>query len=239
MTATVEGKMVCLVWELHPVAFCNIEPMRARWIFLFLSIFLTRAAWPQTSPKKKSISTAATQSCGPITNDTLKCLRFQFTYKIPYGWVDRTDEMQEDPDSSKPENAKPDSPKSETLLAIFERPPAASGETINSAVVIAAEPLSGYHRIKTAADYFGPITELAEQRGFKTINEPHEVVVGIKHLIRADFNKDRGKLTMWQSSLVMIEKGSILSFTFVAGSENEIDELIEHLHFSVTAAPHH
>jgi hypothetical protein len=44
---------------------------------------------------------------------------------------------------------------------------------------------------------------------------------------------------MWQSSLVMIEKGSILSFTFVAGSENEIDELIEHLHFSVTAAPHH
>jgi len=213
--------------------------MRARWIFLFLSIFLTRAAWPQTSARKKSKLTTATQSCGPITNDTLKCPRFQFTYKIPYGWVDRTEEMQDEPDSTEAENTKPDGPKSETLLAMFERPPAASGETINSAVVIAAEPLAAYHGVKTASDYFSPITELAEQRGFKTINEPHEVVVGIKHLVRADFNKDRGKLTMWQSSLVMIEKGSILSFTFVAGSEDEIDELIEHLHFSGTAAPHH
>jgi hypothetical protein len=36
----------------------------------------------------------------------------------------------------------------------------------------------------------------------------------------------------------MIQKGEILSFTFVAGSEDEIVELIERLHFS-TAPTHH
>src|SRR6266496_70602 len=199
--------------------------------FLLFS-FLTSAAWTQAPPQKKPATTIASQSCGSIANDTLKCPRFQFIYKIPFGWVDRTDEMQEEPDSSKAEN-----PKSETLLAIFERPPAAPGETINSAVVIAAEPLAAYHGIKTAADYFGPITELAEQRGFKSVGELHETTSASRQLVRGDFSKERGKLTMWQSSLVLIERGSILSFTFVAGSEEEIDELIERLHFASTASP--
>src|SRR5207248_3978520 len=134
-----------------------------------------------------------------------------------FGWVDRTADMQQDeslPDqvaneSSKPTNSGSDEPKSassesaKTLLAVFERPPGAPGETINSAVVIAAEPLGNYHGVKTAADYFSPITELAEQRGFKVINEPHVFALGAKQLVRGDYNKERGKLTMWQSSLVM------------------------------------
>jgi hypothetical protein len=36
---------------------------------------------------------------------------------------------------------------------------------------------------------------------------------------------------MWQSSLVMIEKGYIVSFTFVGGSEDEVNELIGNLSF--------
>ena len=59
---------------------------------------------------------------------------------------------------------------------MFERPPGAPGDTINSAVVIVAESLADYHGIKTAADYFGPITELTEQRGFKVENEPDVVL---------------------------------------------------------------
>ncbi len=105
-------------------------------------------------------------------------------------------------------------------------------ETINSAVVIAAESLAGYHGVKTAADYFGPITELAEQRGFKAVSEPYAVLIGSKQLVRGDFSKERGKLTMWQSSLVMIDKGYIVSFTFVGGSEDEIEELIGNLNFA-------
>jgi hypothetical protein len=188
------------------------------------------------------------EKCGPLADQVLRCPKFGFTYKVIFGWVDRTADMQQDeslPDQSanaETENATSsgsDQPKpassasSETLLAVFERPPAAPGETINSAVVIAAEPLANYHGIKSAADYLNPISELAEQRGFKGANQPYASSVGTKQLARADFSKDRGKLTMWQSSLVMIEKGYIVSFTFVGGSQDEIDELIGKLSFAV------
>jgi hypothetical protein len=182
-----------------------------------------------TRPENKS------QACGPISDSALKCPRFGFSYKIPFGWVDRTDDMQGGDDSQQP-NAS--SSKSQTLLAIFERPPAAPGETINSAVVIAAESVSDYHAVKQASDYLGPISELAEQRGFKSVSESYSFSVGAKQLVRADFSKERGKLTMWQSSLVMIEKGYIVSFTFVSGGEDDVEELIRNLSFATKAQPH-
>jgi len=190
----------------------------------------------------------ANDKCGPLADQVLRCPKFGFTYKVIFGWVDRTADMQQDeslPDQStdaetgNTTSAGSDQPKpassasSETLLAVFERPPAAPGDTINSAVVIAAEPLANYHGIKSSADYLNPISELAEQRGFKVANPPYAFLLGTKQLARADFSKDRGKLTMWQSSLVMIEKGYIVSFTFVGGSEDEIDELIGKLSFAV------
>jgi hypothetical protein len=145
--------------------------------------------------------------------------------------VDRTGDMQQDADDSKDEPNKAGT--AQTLLAVFERPPGAPGETINSAVVIAAESLADSHGIKQAADYFGPITELAQQRGFKVVNEPYAFDVGTKQLVRGDFSKERGKLTMVQTSLVMIEKGYIVSFTFVGESEDEVDELVEQLSFGI------
>src|SRR5713101_3445702 len=187
---------------------------------LVLGLLIASASAQGPSAKPKAAPNASPQSCGRLTDDVLKCPRFGFTYKVPFGWVDRTDDMQQDADA-----------KGETLLAVFERPPGAPGDSINSAVVIAAESLSNYHGIKTAADYFGPITELAEQDGFKLINEPHEFPLGTKQLVRGDFSKERGKLTMWQSSLVIIEKGYIVSFTFVGGSEDEVEELIGSLSF--------
>jgi len=209
--------------------------MRILFAVLLFSFF-TSLVWAPNPAQRKSATTPK-QACGPIANQTLKCPRFGFTYKIPFGWVDRTDDMQEESESVNSEegqsgSTKPEQAKSETLLAIFERPPAAPGDTINSAVVIAAESLANYHGIKTAADYFGPITELAEQRGFKVVNEPYEFTSGAKQLVRGDFSKQRGTLTMWQSSLVMIDKGHIVSFTFIAGSEDELDELIERSHFA-------
>lgn len=193
----------------------------------------------------------ADEKCGSLTDQLLRCPKFGFTYKVIFGWVDRTADMQQDeslPDQSANADAgnaaspASDQPKpassasSETLLAVFERPPAAPGDTINSAVVIAAEPLANYHGIKSAADYLNPISELAEQRGFKVVNQPYAFSLETKQLARADFSKDRndrGKLTMWQSSLVMIEKGYIVSFTFIGGSEDEIDDLIGKLSFAV------
>lgn len=186
------------------------------------------------------------KKCGPLDGQVLNCPKFGFTYKVIFGWVDRTGDMQQDeslptqstsdsPTATSPPAGQPQPPSStssETLLAVFERPPAAPGDTINSAVVIAAEPLANYHGIKSAADYFSPLTELAEQRGFKVINGPHVFVLGAKQLVRGDYSKERGKLTMWQTSLVMIEKGNIVSFTFIGGGEDEVNDLISHLVFS-------
>ena len=169
----------------------------------------------------------------------LKCPRFGFTYKAPFGWVDRTSEMQNEDsaDSESDKSASPGTAKSETLLAMFERPPGAPDETIDSAVVIAAEPAANYQGVKQAADYFGPITDLAGQQGFKPESDPYSFAIGAKQLVRGDFTRPRGQLIMLQSSLVMIEKGYIVSFTFVGGNQDEVDELIEGLKFGTQTKP--
>jgi len=156
---------------------------------------------------------------GSIINGTYHNSSFQFSYQLPFGWVDRTSDIREDTEKSK------------VLLAIFERPPAASGDTVNSAVVIAAESADSYPGLKTAAQYFGPLTELTESKGFKAVNEPYEFPVDGRAIIRRDFVKDRGSLTMHQSSLVMMGKGYVLSFTFIGGNDDEVTELIEKLNF--------
>jgi hypothetical protein len=148
---------------------------------------------------------------------------FGFQIKLPYGWVDRSDEMRQNDDP----------PKSMLLLGAFERPPEATGDTVNSAVVITAEKTSQFSGLKTAADYFGPITELATARDFKAVNPPNDFTVGTKALVRADYTKPRGNLTMYQSSLVMLDKGYAVSFTFVTGSEDEANSLIERLQFGL------
>jgi hypothetical protein len=194
-------------------------------------VLLETAAFGQ---QPKSPAPFAGGSCGPLTGQALKCPKFGFTYTVPFGWVDRTNDMQASATDSSSEGGQQPAEqigKSETLLAIFERPPGARGETINSAVVIAAESVKDYHGIKTAGDYLGPVSELAEQRGFKAVGEPYEFPTGGRRLARADFSKERGKLTMWQSTLVMIDKGEIVSFTFVGGSEDEIEQLVSGLSF--------
>jgi hypothetical protein len=211
--------------------------MRRAWI-AYRAVGLVLLAGVAFGQQPKSQSKEASGSCGPLTGQALKCLRFGFTYTVPFGWVDRTGDMQASATEQSGEDGQQTAEqpgKSETLLAIFERPPGAAGETINSAVVIAAEGLKDYHGIKTASDYLGPVGELAEQRGLKAVGEPYEFTSGTRRLARADYSKERGKLVMWQTTLVMIEKGEIVSFTFVGGSEDEIEQLIGQLSFLRTA----
>jgi hypothetical protein len=196
-----------------------------------LSLLFTAALWAQvpaaSGSKPLAHSKAPVADAGALSDGVYRNPYFGFSCKLPYGWVDRTREMQDDsPDASN------DASKSLLLLAIFERPPEATGETINSAAVIAAERLSAYSSLKTAANYFGQITELTTAKGFHAENDPHDFSLGTTHLVRGDFSKTRGTLTMRQSSLVMVEKGYVISFTFIAGSEDEISELIEKLSFA-------
>jgi hypothetical protein len=196
-------------------------------------------AQPGLAQQSNSASRVSGSRCGPLNGQAFKCPEFGFSYTVPFGWVDRTGDMQQDAaDEGSPQAGSMASPapaKSRTLLAVFERPPGASGETINSAVVIAAESLKDYRGIKNAADYLGPVTELAQQRGFKVENEPYEFTAGTRRLVRADYSKQRGKLEMWQSTLVIMEKGEIVSFTILGGSDEEVENLVGELKFTAGA----
>ena len=179
---------------------------------------------------------------GAISNGVYRNSFFGFTCKLPFGWVDRTEDMRADADQ--PTHAADEVPKPSAsrakplvLLAVFERPPEATGNTINSAVVIAAEPVSSYPGLTNPENYFGPLTELVRSKSMKVVNGPYEYVIGAQHLMRGDFNKELGKLTMYQSSLVMMEKRYVVSFTFIGGSEDEVEELLKGLSFGKKETP--
>ena len=166
------------------------------------------------------------EPAGDLAEKVYRNTTYAFAYNIPYGWVERTREMQpDDPDAAKGEPAK-----GKVLLAVFERPPEASGETVNSAVVIAEEPASSYPGLKTAADYAGPVTELATSKGFKAAGDPEAVTLDGKALVRCDFVRE-AKIAMYQSTLILLQKGSLVSFTFIGGSADEVEELIERVSF--------
>jgi hypothetical protein len=204
-------------------AFCSRVPhwLLAAIVIIAMNQPFTARAQSKTPPVIKS---PATRNEDP---QLYRNTTFGFRYQIPYGWVSRTQEMQE-------QNA---TGKSALLLAAFERPPEATGDTVNSAVVIASESAASYPGLKKAEDYLGPLTELATSNGFKADGEPYALEVESRQLLRADFVKTLvvktigDKLTMRQCTLVLLAKGQIVSFTFIAGSEDELDDLMDGLHF--------
>jgi len=204
--------------------------MNCRRVISILLFGLSLAAESQTQNKPAPASTARPAE----DTQTYRNATFAFRYQIPYGWVDRTKNMREQEASDKPDaKEKANNPgKGDVLLAIFERPPEAAGETINSAVVIAAENAAVYPGLKKAEDYLGPLTELTTSKGFKAEGDPSVVEIDARQLVRADFTKPlNGKLTMRQTTLILLAHGQIVSFNFIAGSEDELDSLIDGLHF--------
>jgi hypothetical protein len=172
------------------------------------------------SAGRNSSQASTTPDPGEISNGIYRNPFFGFSYRIRYGWVDRTDEMRE---------ASTDPSKATVLLGIFERPPLAAGNTVNSSVVIAAESTSSYPGLKSAAQYFGPISEVTEAKGLKPVNEPYEFPVDGKPIVRRDFIKQISSVGMHQSTLVMLSRGYVLSFTFIGNSDEEVQQMIEWL----------
>jgi hypothetical protein len=191
---------------------------------------------PSSSPSRKSANTqqhlaaSLAQSAQVSASDqtAYRNNAFGFRYNVIVGWVNRTKQMQ-------PSEQGPG--EGQVLLAVFERPPEAAGDTVNSAVVIAQENASSYPGMKTAADYVGPLTELVTSKGFKVAGEPSEVAIDAKTLVRCDFTREQGKISMQQSTLILLQKGTVVSFTFIAGSQDEVDRLIDRLHFQRVATP--
>jgi hypothetical protein len=128
------------------------------------------------------------------------------------------------------------------LLAAFSRPPEAAAEDVNSSILIATESAELYPGLKDAAQYFGPVTEVAKAQGLEVANEPYEFmvgtkIVGLKSLARADFQKNVGTRVMRQSTLVMLARGYAVSFTFIGGTEEEVEELVQGLSFGINRKP--
>jgi hypothetical protein len=193
------------------------------------------ATAPSQGPPSASNAPRSTPSSlepGSVSNGVYRNLSLGFTCKIPAGWVLRTEEMNsEEDDVAKDSGAATGSKSSRVLLAAFSRPPLARGEDVNASIVIAAESASAYPGLKEAAQYFGPITEVAKARGFEVDEEPYEYKLGAKILVRGDFEKNVGSRVMHQSTLVMLARRYAVSFTFIGGKEDEVDELIENLSF--------
>jgi hypothetical protein len=179
-----------------------------------------------TSPDKVSIDP------GSILNGVYRNTTLRLSCKIPAGWVLRTEEMNT-PDGP-PSGQSPASTAgshAEVLLAAFSRPPEARGEDINASILIAAEPASSYPGLKEPIQYFGPITEIAKAQGFAADEEPYEIAVGTKNLVREDFHKDVGSRVLRQSTLAMLDHGYAISITVIGGTEDEVEGLIDGLEF--------
>ncbi len=177
---------------------------------------------------------------GSVSAGLYRSSPFGFTCKIPAGWVLRTEEMNApDGESTKAGGEKTEKDSSRAgrvLLAAFSRPPEARAQDVNASILIAAESAASYPGLKDAAQYFGPVTEIAKAQGFEIAEEPYEYVIGTKNLVRGDFQKDVGTRVMRQSTLVILARGYAVSFTFIGGTEDEVGELIEGLAF-VSGAP--
>src|ERR1700730_12450223 len=138
-----------------------------------LALTLTAQTQRKTTPTPPATKSASHNEDPQLYRNST----FAFRFQIPYGWVDRTKEMQQGNDAG----------KADLSLTISGRPRQATEDTINSAVVIASESAASYPGLKRAEDYLGPLTELATAKGLKADGEPYELEVESRQLLRADF----------------------------------------------------
>jgi hypothetical protein len=181
---------------------------------------------------KESSSRTTAIDNGAVSNGLYRNKALGVACKIPASWVLRTEEMNSEDQTKDKEKTSTQGTQTSTgeqrvLLAAFSRPPEARGEDINSSILIAAESVDAYPGLKDAAQYFGPLTEVAKAQGFTVDEEPYEYAVGAKKLVRGDFHKDVGTRVMRQSTLAFLSHGHAVSLTIIGGTEDEVEELID------------
>src|SRR5437899_7242545 len=189
--------------------------------------------------KGSSARLVADVDAGTVVDGVYRNRALGLSCKVPAGWVLRTEEMnaREESESeatppeekSLPQKAQrsTEEERGRVLLAAFSRPPDAKGENVNSSIVIAIEKVAIYPGLKEAAQYFGPLTEVAKAQGFIVDEEPYEIEMGLKVVVRADFHKDVGTRVMRQSTLVFLAQGYAVSITVIGGTEDEVEELVD------------
>jgi hypothetical protein len=228
-----------------------ISRRHRRFLFCLICVALPAGARAQTPAQPSSSSSSSAKHVkntitpiqsgldpGSVTDGLYRNKALALSCKIPPGWVLRTDEMnapEPKEEKDKPDAARASNPGGKVLLAAFSRPPDARAEEVNSSILIAAESAATYPGLTDAAQYFGPLTEVAKAQGFTIDEEPYEIAVGAKTLVRADFHKDVGTRVMHQSTLATLSHGYALSITLIAGTEDEVEELIDGLTTAATS----
>src|SRR5208337_1456649 len=148
---------------------------------------------------------------GAVSNGVYRNKMLGLSCKMPDGWVLRTEEMNARDETDSETKSSPQRGIEENhgrvLLAAFSRPPEARGQEVNGSIVIAAENVSAYPGLTDAAQYLGPLSEVAKAQGFIVDEEPYEIAVGTKTLVRGDFHKNAGSRVMRQSTLAMLSHG--------------------------------
>lgn len=193
-----------------------------------------------SSRSKKSPKSAKDSSGledGIVSGGAYRNSSLGLTCKIPAGWVLRTEEMnaQEEDKNPSPEGTQGSPGKSDSgrvLLAAFSRPPQAAGDDINASIVIAAEPVTAYPGLTEAVQYLDIVTEVPKAQGFEADEDPYELAIGPKTLVRADLHRDVGSRVMQQSTMVFLAKGHAVSITVIGGTEDEVEGLVDGLSFS-------
>ena len=208
--------------------------LRVLFYAVLLSALTPPAIWTQDSsssanPKHTKKPPESNLDPGAILNGVYRNKSLALSVRIPPGWVLRTEEM--NTRDEQPSEAAKSASTARVLLATFSRPPEARADDVNSSILVAAEPASTYPGLKDAAQYFGPLAEVAKAQGFALDEDPYEIAVGQKNLVRGDFHKDVGTRVMHQSTLALLSHGYAVSITIIAGTDDEVEDLIGTLSF--------
>ena len=194
--------------------------------------------------KKPAASTESGIDNGTVANGVYRNKTLAFSCKIPEGWVLRTEEMNARDEKEKEDKGSKDSTAPQTaassagakvLLAAFSRPPEARAEDVNASILIAAESVASYPGLEEAAQYFEPLSEVAKAQGFTLDENPYDIAIGTKTLVRGDFHKDVGSRVMRQSTLAMLSHGYAISITVIGGTDDEVEDLVDGLTFAPAA----
>jgi hypothetical protein len=222
---------------------------RALVLVMCLALYAQTQTQSPASSRAKPIAKPAANNTvldpGTITNGVYHNQTLALSCKVPPGWVLRTDELNAHEEKRAEEDKKNEEEKekerpapaasstgAKVLLAAFSRPPEARAEDVNASILIAAEPAASYPGLKDAAQYFFPLTEVAKAQGFTPDEDPYDIALGTKILVRADFHKNVGTRVMRQSTLAMLSHDYAISITVIGGTEDEVEDLIEALTFT-------
>jgi hypothetical protein len=176
---------------------------------------------------------------------------YPFTCKVPTGWVLRTEQLKVDNAAGsqvllaafeRPPEATGPAPASTILIAAEPQSSYPALKTAEDYFAPLAEVITAKGFKAVNDPYPFPVgsaqlirQDFSREQKDRPYNDRSEKDLPEKERPEKDRpEKDRpekDRPTMYQSTLVLLSHGSILSFTFLAASEDDVDSLIENLSF--------